>query len=148
MPQTVAQPVPARSGQRAVLLVHETPDGSAHIDWMIERPAPLPDARSPEHTLQTFRVVCRVDTPPDRPFLAFPIADHRAAYLSTEGELGRSPESRGRGTVRRIAEGDVAERTPRTIDIAWATGRLVRYELAEPQNGIFLVSPTPVSAGR
>lgn len=77
-----------------VLLEHRLPDGSWHYDWMIERP---------EGGLATFRVTTRIDQPGGTAFRAERLADHRAAYLTYEGEV-----SGGRGWVRRLAVGEMA----------------------------------------
>ena len=80
---------------RWVLLLHELPDGSSHFDWMIQ-----PTGGGAEAALVTFRVARRPDDPSLTDFEAERVADHRAAYLSFEGQvLG------GRGTVRRVAQG-------------------------------------------
>ncbi len=77
-----------------VLLVHETPDGSWHYDWMLQ------GAAESDAPLVTFRVRHRPDDPSCTHFPAERLADHRAAYLHFEGEI-----SGGRGRVRRVAEG-------------------------------------------
>jgi len=82
-----------------VLLLHETPDGASHYDWLLSPiDAPTdPDARA----LVAFRVHERIDRARGRG--AFPgqrIGDHRVVYLDFEGEI-----SGGRGRVRRIARG-------------------------------------------
>jgi hypothetical protein len=81
-----------------VQLLHELPDGSHHVDWMI---AQDPRGRGP---LVTFRVPQRVDAlDVGQRLEAVRIADHRPAYLTYEG-----PVSGQRGTVRRLARGAVA----------------------------------------
>ncbi|MFM9996414.1 MAG: hypothetical protein ACKVU4_11520 [Phycisphaerales bacterium] len=80
---------------RTVLLRHDLPDGSAHYDWMIQRPG------GPGATLVAFRVTERIDAGVAA-FVAERIGDHRAAYLDYEGEV-----SGGRGRVTRVAEGEV-----------------------------------------
>jgi hypothetical protein len=80
-----------------VQLLHELPDGSRHVDWMI---AQDPRGRDP---LVTFRVQQRVDElHAGQRLEAVRIADHRPAYLTYEG-----PVSGDRGTVRRLARGSV-----------------------------------------
>lgn len=81
-----------------VLLRHELPDGTSHVDWMI-----APDDMDGRELLVTFRVAGRVDelTAGER-LAARRIGDHRRAYLTFEG-----PVSDGRGTVRRLAGGVV-----------------------------------------
>jgi hypothetical protein len=142
---------------RTVLLVHTLPRGHAHIDWMLDIPsvtypvAPPAPAPTPEHRLQTFRVVARIDSVPYAPFLAVPLPLHRAAYLAYEG-----PVSNARGEVRRIAEGqilrhDFAAPAP-SVEIGWMSARpagiTVRYTFAEHPGDPSrrLVTPTPVSS--
>jgi hypothetical protein len=85
------------AGPPTVLLLHELPDGTSHVDWMI---ATEPQGREP---LVTFRVDGRVDEMTDQQrLLARRIDDHRPAYLTYEG-----PVSGDRGTVRRLARGVV-----------------------------------------
>lgn len=94
---------------RTVLLEHRLPGGDWHIDWLLDR-----DGRSP---LLTFRLPRRqraalalpgagggcqlLSIPPPSAFTAERIPDHRRRYLDFEG-----PISGGRGSVRRIAEGE------------------------------------------
>ena len=119
-----------------VQLLHELPDGSTHVDWLI---AQDPDARS---RLLAFRLPARVDrlapggdrVDPEA-LVAERIGDHRAVYLSYEGPLadapGRSTDRAtggqpDRGRVRRLAEGHV---------IAWtisATGWRLTIVWADP----------------
>jgi hypothetical protein len=75
---------------RSVLLRHETPDGSHHLDWLIERPG-----CDREHRLIAFR--CMEDPLSGRGFRGERIPDHRVAYLDHEG-----PISGGRGRVARL----------------------------------------------
>ncbi|MCC6659431.1 MAG: hypothetical protein IT437_00960 [Phycisphaerales bacterium] len=75
-----------------VLLRHDTPDGSAHWDWMIQRLG---------GGLTTFRVAVRIDLGPAC-FGAERLPDHREAYLTYEG-----PVTGDRGSVRRVADGTV-----------------------------------------
>ena len=82
---------------RTVLLRHELPDGSAHYDWMIQREGENPGE------LITFRVRERIDGGGVGAFSAERVGDHRGAYLEYEG-----PVSGGRGTVRRVATGEMA----------------------------------------
>ena len=81
-----------------VLLRHELPDGTSHVDWMI-----APDDMDGRELLVTFRVAGRIDelTAGER-LAARRIGDHRRAYLTCEG-----PVSDGRGTVTRLAGGVV-----------------------------------------
>lgn len=77
---------------RAVLLLHELPDGTSHYDWMIERCEQGP--------LVAFRVGERIDVRTCFEWTAQRLPDHRRAYLDYEGEV-----SGGRGHVRRVASG-------------------------------------------
>ena len=106
-----------------VLIKHEMPDGSWHLDWLFERDATAPSAglddRGPTHggaerendrVLLSFRIepappgVALFD--PFRPDLVKRlterIADHRRLYLTFEGEIGgpavSAPEHTGMGT--------------------------------------------------
>jgi len=83
---------------RWALLLHELPDSSWHYDWLIQ--PTVSDAAAP---LIAFRVSSRPDDPSTVAFQGERIADHRAEYLSFEGEI-----SDNRGRVRRVGQG-VAE---------------------------------------
>ena len=76
-----------------VLLEHTLNDGSTHLDWLIERP------NDPsEHRLIAYR--CDSDplhADPTSPWIGERIPDHRAQYLTHQGEI-----SNNRGTVRRL----------------------------------------------
>lgn len=114
-----------------VLLRHELPDGSWHVDWLLAREGD-PDAR-----LVTFRLPARVDeiTPGER-VDAERIADHRSLYLDYEG-----PVRGDRGRVERLVRGtiecwrEMAEAWE--IELAWcgrdgdATPRRQRLRLTE-----------------
>jgi hypothetical protein len=80
-----------------VLLRHDLPDKTWHVDWMLARDSQAKEA------LITFRL--------DRPLFelargmhleAKRIADHRPAYLDYQG-----PVSGNRGTVSRLGEGRI-----------------------------------------
>src|SRR5215510_1835254 len=80
-----------------VLLRHDLPDGSEHIDWMLAQDTlgTLP--------LLTFRLGQRLDQLPcGQSLAACRIADHRPAYLGYEG-----PVSGDRGRVSRLARGSI-----------------------------------------
>jgi hypothetical protein len=80
-----------------VQLLHELPDGSWHIDWMIARD---PDGAQP---LISFRLASRVDElDPHERISTTRLADHRPAYLDYEG-----PISGNRGEVRRLCAGHI-----------------------------------------
>ena len=83
---------------RTVQLRHELPDGSWHIDWMLDLDA------GGAGRLMTLRLVARVDdlAVGDR-LEAQRIADHRRSYLDYEG-----PISGERGQVIRVANGYIA----------------------------------------
>lgn len=82
-----------------VLLRHELPDGSWHVDWMIARDAA---ADSP---LITFRLPEPLDAvEPGRTLMAERIGEHRAAYLRYEGAV-----SGNRGHVTRLRFGTVVD---------------------------------------
>lgn len=82
-----------------VLLRHDLPDGTWHLDWMLET---RPDEDDPQsRSLATFRlsddprgVAIGAGVPGER------IGAHRRAYLTFEGEIDG-----GRGRVRRLASG-------------------------------------------
>jgi hypothetical protein len=92
----------------AVLLLHELPDGTSHYDWMIgpDRPGGAAPAG-----LISFRVSERIDLLGGGGldgrgalrFGALRLPEHRAAYLTLEGEV-----SGGRGRVKRLAQGELA----------------------------------------
>ncbi len=83
---------------QTVLLRHDLPDGSRHLDWLIARRDPPGDADA--RTLLTFRTNLNPWATGVVRFNATRLADHRVAYLTYEG-----PVSGGRGTVARIGEG-------------------------------------------
>lgn len=93
-----------------VLLLHETPDGDSHFDWLIAR-----DEAGP---LISFRVARRVDLPSGEGAMevgATRALDHRREYLEHEGPL-----SGGRGTVSRVASGSAAVEVERADAIAFS----------------------------
>ncbi len=101
------------TGRPTVLLCHELPDGSRHVDWMIAR-----DPRG-RGRLITFRLPGRVDNLPDGERMnAQEIGLHRSVYLEYEG-----PVSRGRGRVERLRAGRVVswDKQPDlwTLEVLW-----------------------------
>lgn len=100
--------------RRTVQLLHELPDGSSHVDWMIARD---PAGQEP---LISFRLQHRIDELlPGQRVSAQRIADHRPAYLEYEG-----PISEDRGSVRRLTWGSVVSENRQlasswTLEIRW-----------------------------
>ena len=88
-----------------VLLHHDLPDGTSHIDWLIDR-HPLDASGTPpqrdisECSLLALRCPGRPDAPAHAAFEAEVLRNHRRLYLAYEGELSGT-----RGRVRRIARG-------------------------------------------
>lgn len=80
---------------RTVLLRHDLPDGSSHLDWLIERPG-----CTDEHRLIAFRLTEPPDCSASSEFLGTRLPDHRAHYLEYEGTI-----SGDRGRVTRVAAG-------------------------------------------
>ena len=92
-----------------VQLLHTTPDGDSHVDWMLAT-----DPRG-ERPLRTFRLPGPLATlAAGETMDAVRLPDHRPRYLSYEG-----PISGDRGIVRRIAEGTcmVEGETPRSLTV-------------------------------
>ncbi|MEO1584141.1 MAG: hypothetical protein AAFR96_06165 [Planctomycetota bacterium] len=81
---------------RTVLLLHNLPDRSSHVDWLFE----IDEACSPR--IPTFRLADRPDLPGVRRFEGVRLADHRRRYLDYQGDIGG-----GRGSVSRVAAGCV-----------------------------------------
>lgn len=124
----------AESGLQSavVLLRHTLPDGSWHCDWMLERPADAAERR-----LITFRTHARVDSPAVVGFLAERLDDHRAAYLSYQGEV-----SGGQGTVRRLASGVcvLAEESATALQatVRWHDGEIRRCRGLRQADGLWI----------
>ena len=98
----------------SVLLEHTLPDGSAHFDWLIERPQ---DPR--EHRMISFR--CQHDPlelEHSARWIGVRLPDHRAHYIDYEG-----PISGDRGSVRRVwrAECMLHEESPDAVEISLRT---------------------------
>ncbi len=99
--------------RRTVQLLHELPDGTSHVDWMIARD------RAGREPLISFRLPRRIDEmKPGQRMAAERIADHRPAYLDYEGTV-----SDERGSVRRLAWGTVVgehrRRSSWDFEIRW-----------------------------
>lgn len=93
---------------RTTFLQHTLPDGSWHIDWLIEvEPGEQP-------RLPTFRLADRPDREGVQSFAGELLPDHRRRYLDYEG-----PVSGNRGHVRTVAQGDVIAVTgwPESLDV-------------------------------
>jgi hypothetical protein len=128
-----------------VLLRHELPDGSSHVDWMI---APDEDAK-----LITFRLERPVHAlAPGEVLRAERIGEHRRLYLEHEGPL---PGETDRGSVQRIARGSVRAWTAAhpdswTLTIRWTSGGGAQVLLLEADEApwwhVTAVSVTPGNA--
>jgi hypothetical protein len=115
-----------------VLLGHELPDGSHHIDWMLAR-----DSKN-EQPMASFRVAKRLDAMAvDETLEAVRIQDHRPAYLEYEGEV-----SGNRGFVRRVCRGVItrwSEVSPGKLELEvhWSAGlqqNLVQHLALQAEN--------------
>ncbi|MDX2146295.1 MAG: hypothetical protein SFZ23_02135 [Planctomycetota bacterium] len=95
-----------------VVLRHDLPGGKWHYDWMIQRPG------GPDATLLSFRLEDRIDRLRWADIIAESTPDHRAAYLTHEGQVAGD-----RGVVVRLARGEAIFRDASpdrlTIDLAW-----------------------------
>lgn len=103
------------TGRPTVLLLHELPDKTRHVDWMI---AQDPRGRDP---LITFRLDERVDQlAQGKRTTARRIADHRSLYLEYQGRI--EPD---RGSVTRLARGVVVsgrlEHESGLLEVHWVT---------------------------
>ena len=90
---------------RWVLLRHALADRTAHLDWMLERPAPdlhrsLERCHQVDGSLLSFRLAAAVDLRTATRFEAEAIGDHRREYLEYDG-----PVSGDRGMVQRVLGG-------------------------------------------
>lgn len=84
---------------RTVQLQHDLPDGTSHVDWMLEWSACEPGQ------LVSIRLETPLNTLEKGTFLpGTRLKDHRAAYLEYEGPL-----SNDRGHVRRLERGNILE---------------------------------------
>ena len=130
---------PASQPHPTVQLLHELPDGTRHVDWLI---AQDPRGRDP---LVGFRVEGRVDELAGGHRLgATRMADHRPAYLDYEG-----PISGDRGVVKRLARGTVVdwERSANawTMDVRWETGPRQRLTVSRRPDATdgWIIEATP-----
>jgi len=129
-------------GHPTVLLRHDLPDGSSHVDWMLGQDA------AGEAPLVTFRLDERVDrmVAGGPPITAERIGDHRPVYLDYEGPIApREPGGPSRGRVTRLARGTIEAWTRDhddrvwSIDVLWTTNgaparqRLVARHRADAQ---------------
>jgi hypothetical protein len=122
-----------------VVLRHDLPDGTWHVDWLLGQDAAGRDA------LVAFRASARPDelAPGGAGLRAERLADHRPVYLAYEGPLARAPGTRAphrdRGVVRRLRAGWIVtwERDPDawSLAVAWnaATPRGAEREPGSPQ---------------
>ena len=118
---------------RLVLLRHDTPDAKHHYDLMLER--------SPgDHRLLTFRLERRIQINTPASTAGELLGEHRAAYLTYEGEV-----SGGRGTVRRewTSTGELLEESPSLVRIRVEGGCVIemRRQSTEWSVEVRLVNP-------
>ena len=120
-----------------VLLLHCTPDGGSHVDWLVAiGPTNDPESRS----LATFRLPARLDVLPlgeSMPAEALPA--HRNLYLGFEGAL-----SDNRGEVRRIAAGEATTLTRSDhewrLSIRWTGAESLQRVVLQRESGHWRVS--------
>jgi hypothetical protein len=98
---------------QTTFLKHTLPDGSSHIDWLIDIAPGSPDR------VPTFRLEARPDLAPPTAFAALRLPDHRRMYLDYAG-----PVSGNRGRVEPVQTGEVRAVCgwPDALDIAVALG--------------------------
>lgn len=107
-----------------VLLRHELPDGSWHVDWMFAQD------RAAEDRLITFRLPRRLDElAAGESIQAERLEDHRAAYLEYQG-----PVSGGRGSVSRLRSGQIVQMRHRTglLELKRQPAWIVRVRWSPP----------------
>lgn len=138
----MAAPPPAAALARpTVILRHELPDGSSHVDWLLAQ-----DPRGAD-PLISFRAVLRPDQlAVGASLTALRIADHRAVYLTYEGPVPapgrdgrRAGSSHACGVVSRLNEGRVERWTDDpdgwTVEIEWTRSSWRQRLRAEPAGG-------------
>ena len=122
-----------------MLLVHTLPDGSSHLDWLIERPhTPTPsEPEPPKHRMLTFR--CQTDplVADSGTWVGLQLPDHRAHYIDYEG-----PVSGNRGHVARLW---CRPCTP--IEITPTGLRLRLHQIKAPDTKAFDLTLTPGGDG-
>ncbi len=112
-------------GAACVLLRHDLPDGSSHVDWLLESRPASSDADTDARDLITFRLAARVDQLAEAEVMqADRIDDHRRLFLDYEGEV-----SDGRGRVTRLACGTILNVAPAQAEQAFAL--VIRWTGAE-----------------
>lgn len=95
---------------RWVLLRHTLPDGTSHLDWMLDR--------GDGEGLLSFRLGEGTDVRSAAVFMAERIGDHRREYLDYEG-----PVSGGRGMVARVDSGEAVVSEGEGVIRIWLGGR-------------------------
>ena len=108
-----------------VQLRHELPDGSWHIDWMLDR-----DTHS---GLITYRLPDRPDSLVKGAFLAAEcLGEHRREYLDYEGLV-----SNNRGSVTRVGRGEIldwaSDGDEWWITVVWEAGPRQVLRITKPE---------------
>ena len=115
--------------RRVVILRHTLPDGSTHLDLMLERAPACPrSAADPDdRRLITFQLPDPLPTDDASPIDARRLPEHRAHYLDHEG-----PIDTARGRVDRLLTGrlDDLDETPDRLEGAFTTRAAVTRLLA------------------
>ncbi|MEM1331671.1 MAG: hypothetical protein AAGG07_14045 [Planctomycetota bacterium] len=115
----------------AVLLLHETSDGSWHYDLLVCPPGlDFAGAGPNDRVLITWRLRDRIDLGPES-CLGEALSPHRWAYLTYEG-----PTRSGNGRVHLIASGDAAWETPNRLALRWRGGAETVYTLTPSARGV------------
>lgn len=130
-PRPIPPPVRPPMRHRTVVLRHALPGGGWHLDWLIDRvggrEAPG-EGQEDARDLVSFRVMVRPDDPVAQVFDAERMTDHRAIYLTREGDIGE-----GRGVVARVGAGWCAidrlddDTVDLTLDLGRGARRLVGH---------------------